>query len=452
MNTLQKNQLHTVTIEGYTSEAYGVCRLEGRAVFVPRALKGETWRIRIVKVTDTVVYARGDELLVPSPARRDPACPHFGKCGGCDAWHMSYEEELRFKLDRVNSALSRIGRQTVQAEEIIGSDSITRYRNKGIFAVSDKDGAAQCGFFRERTHELIAVDVCLIQNELAERAAKAVADYLNRNHIRAYDEASGKGSVRHVFCRKAVKTGDAVICVVSARGFGELTSNLTEAIRKACPEATGIVLNINKNKGNTVLAGDFYTLWGRDSIVDTLCGSYFTISPQAFFQINPPQAEKLYDRALAYAGSGALAFDLYCGAGTISLCLSRHFSHVIGAEIVPEAVENAKANAAANGIENAEFICADAGKAAQELAVRGLKPDTVVVDPPRKGMDEAAVQAVCSMLPERIVYVSCDPATLARDLFRFTSLGYSLREVTAVDMFPRTRHVETVVLMSRKDT
>ena len=211
MNTLQKNQLHTAKIEGYTCEAYGVCRLEGRAVFVPRALKGETWRIRIVKVTDTAVYARGEELLVPSPARRDPACPYFGKCGGCDTWHMSYEEELRFKLERVNSALTRIGKQTVHAEEIIGSDRITRYRNKGIFAVTDKDGEAQCGFFRERTHELIAVDACLIQNELAERAAKAVAIFLNRNHIRAYDEKSGKGSVRHVFCRKAVKTDDAVI-------------------------------------------------------------------------------------------------------------------------------------------------------------------------------------------------------------------------------------------------
>lgn len=451
MNTLQKNQLHTAKIEGYTSEAYGVCRLEGRAVFVPRALAGETWRIRIIKVTDTAVYARGEELLVPSPARRDPACPYFGKCGGCDSWHMSYDEELRFKLERVNSALSRIGKQTVQADEIIGSDSITRYRNKGIFAVSEKDGLAQCGFFRERTHELIAVDSCLIQNELTERAAKAVADFINRNHICAYNEKSGKGSVRHVFCRKAVKTDDAVICVVSAKGFGDHTPDLTDAIRKECPEATGIVLNINKAKGNTVLAGDFYTLWGRDSIVDMLCGSTFTISPQAFFQINPPQAEKLYDRALSYAGSGALAFDLYCGAGTISLCLSRHFAHVIGAEIVPEAVENAKANAAANGVENTEFICADAGKAAEELATRGLRPDTVVVDPPRKGMSAAAVRAVCSMSPERIVYVSCDPATLARDILLFSSLGYSLREVTAVDMFPRTRHVECVVKLTRSE-
>ena len=451
MNTLKKNQIHTVTIDGYTSEAYGVCRLEGRAVFVPRALKGETWRIRIVKVTDTVVYARGEELLVSSPARRDPACPYFGKCGGCDAWHMSYDEELRFKLERVNNALTRIGKQTVHAKEIIGSDLITRYRNKGIFAVTDKDGEAQCGFFRERTHELITVDSCLIQNELTERAAKVVAGFLNRYHIRAYDEERGKGTVRHVFCRRAAKTKDAVVCIVSAKGFGDRTAALTDALLSACPEITGIVLNINKAKGNTVLAGDFYTLWGRDSIVDELCGAAFTISPQAFFQINPQQAEKLYDCAIAYAGGGDLAFDLYCGAGTISLCLSRSFSRVIGAEIVPEAVENAKVNAAANEVRNTEFICADAGKAAEELAKRKLQPDTVVVDPPRKGMDEAAVRAVCAMAPARVVYVSCNPATLARDVLRFSELGYSLHEVTAVDMFPRTCHVETVVLMTRTE-
>jgi len=450
MNTLMKNQIHTVTIDGYTSEAYGVCRIDGRAVFVPRALAGEIWRIRIVKVTETAVYARGEELLSASPARRDPACPYFGKCGGCDTWHMSYDEELRFKLERVNNALTHIGKQTVQAEEIIGSDSITRYRNKGIFAVTDRDSEAHCGFFRERTHDLIEVDTCLIQNELSERAAKAITAFLNQNHILAYDETSGKGTVRHVFCRRAVQTGDAVICVVTAKGFGDLTNALTDSIRKVCPEVTGIVLNVNKAKGNTVLSGDFYTLWGRDSIVDTLCGSSFTISPQAFFQINPPQAEKLYRQALSYAGKGTLAFDLYCGAGTISLCLARTFAHVIGAEIVPEAVENAKANAAANDIQNVEFICADAGKAAEALAERELKPDSVVVDPPRKGMDESAVKAVCSMEPERVVYVSCNPATLARDILRFSNLGYSLSKVTAVDMFPRTCHVETVVLLSRK--
>ena len=444
MDDLKKNEIYTVRIDGYSSEAYGVCRIGGRAVFVPRALLGETWRVRIVKVSASAVYARGEELLESSPERMEPDCPYFGKCGGCDCRHMSYEEELRFKLDRVNSALKRIGKQTVEAQEIIGSEKTDRYRNKGIFAVSEADGRPLSGFFRERSHDLIVVDRCLLQNETSERAAKAVTSFMLQNGFRAYDEHSGKGSVRHVFCRSALQTGDAVVCVVSAQSFGEKTQLLVKTIREACPELSGIVLNINKTPGNAILSGDFYTLWGRAEIVDKLCSSNFRIAPQAFFQINPPQAEKLYERAMEYAQNGSLAFDLYCGAGTISLCLARRFDQVIGAEIVPEAIENARANAAANGVDNVEFLCADAGEAAQKLSARDLRPDVIVVDPPRKGMSEEAVRAVCSMSPERVVYVSCDPATLARDILRFTELGYTLREATAVDMFPRTSHVETV--------
>ena len=439
-----KNQIYTVKIDGYSSEAYGVCRIGGRVVFVPRALAGEIWRVRIVKVGSSAVYAHGEELLASSPERIEPDCPYFGKCGGCDCRHMSYAEELHFKEERVNSALQRIGKQTLTVREIIGSDMLERYRNKGIFAVADLNGQQACGFFRERTHELIGVDRCLLQTELAERAAQAVVSFLCENALPAYDENSGRGTVRHVFCRRAIKGSDAVVCVVSAKGFGDRTASLVDTLRAACPELSGIVLNINKSRGNTILAGDFYTLWGRAEIVDELCGSRFSISPQAFFQINPPQAEKLYERAVQYADGGELAFDLYCGAGTISLCLARVFRRVIGAEIVPEAVENAKENAAANGAANVEFICADAGAAARELAERKLCPDVIVVDPPRKGMDEAAIRAVSSMGPERVVYVSCDPATLSRDILRFAEFGYALREVTAVDMFPRTCHVETV--------
>ena len=448
MEELKKNQIYTVAIDGYSSEAYGVCRIGGRAAFVPRALEGEKWRVRIVKVGASAVYARGEELLEPSLARIEPDCPFFGKCGGCDCRHMSYEEELRFKLDRVNAALERIGRQTVKAKEIVGSDVIERYRNKGIFAVAEVDGAPQSGFFRERSHELIGVDRCLLQNELAERAAKAVTAFMDKNAFPAYDEKSGRGTVRHVFCRRALRTSDAVVCIVSAKGFGDKTPLLVDALRETCPELSGIVLNVNKTPGNTVLTGEFHTLWGKAEIVDELCGSKFSIAPQAFFQINPPQAERLYERAVRYAGSGELAFDLYCGAGTISLCLAGHFRRVIGAEIVPEAIENARANAKANGVENIEFLCADAGEAAQKLAERDLRPDVIVVDPPRKGMSEEAVRAVCSMGPQRVVYVSCDPATLARDILRFTELGYTLPEATAIDMFPRTSHVETVVLMT----
>ena len=451
MISLKKNEIYSVTIEDLSSEANGVCHINGCAVFVPRALPGEEWEIKIVKAASDRAYARAERLIKAAPGRVEPACPYYGKCGGCDTWHMSYEDELRFKLGRVNDALRRIGKQSVQAAEIIGSDRITHYRNKAIFAVADVNGKACCGFFRERSHELVPVDDCLIQDPLGRRAAGAVTSFMNLHGIRAYDEKSGSGVVRHVFFRRAMQSRDALLCIVARKGFGDKTSALVQALREACPELTGIVLNINRSTGNTVLSGDFYTLWGRASIHDRLCGFDFDIAPQAFFQVNPPQAEKLYAKALEYAQltNDLLALDLYCGAGTISLCLAGKAGRVIGAEIVPEAVENAKQNAAANKVVNVDFIRADAGQAAMALHERGERPDVIVVDPPRKGLQPNAVEAVAAMAPERVVYVSCDPATLSRDVLRFTACGYRLTEATAVDMFPRTRHVETVCLLSK---
>lgn len=452
MEDLKKNEIVEAEITGWSSDGAGVCRVKGRAVFVPRTIPGERWEIRILKVTASAVFARGERLLQASPARIEPDCPHFGKCGGCDMRHLRYEDELRFKLGRVNDALRRIGRQEVQATEILGSEKLDRSRNKAIFAVAEtKDGPA-FGFYRERSHELIPVADCRLQSELSCRCAKAVVAFLKREKLHAYDEASGKGTVRHVFCRQARQTKDAVLCICSAAGFGNRTQALVEHLRKECPELTGIVLNINKTRGNTVLSGDFYTLWGNEILHDKLCGLAFSIAPQAFFQINPPQAEHLYEKAAAYAGAGKedLVFDLYCGAGTISLRMATDAGQVIGAEIVPEAVENAGENARRNGIGNAEFLCGDAGEAAKALAERGLRPRIVVVDPPRKGMSEEAVKAVASMEPEKIVYVSCGPETLARDILRFQELGYALREATAVDMFPRTCHVETVCLLCKQ--
>ena len=448
---LKKNELFTVRIEGYTSEALGVCRIAGRAVFVPGTIAGEIWEVRIVKVASAAVYGRGERLIEASPEREKPQCPYFGRCGGCDTWHMSYEAELAFKLQKVNDALEHIGRQSVKAKEIIKAGDCTHYRNKGIMAVADVNGRACSGFFRERSHQIIEIDDCLIQNELCAKAAHAVTAFLAENGIPAYSEETGKGTVRHIYTRRACHSSDAVLCIVSAKGFGTLTEKLVTAVHAACPEFTGIVLNINKSRGNTVLDGDFYTLWGRDGITDSLCGVSFDISPRAFFQINPPQAEKLYEKALEYADVDKTdtVLDLYCGAGTISLCLAKKTGKVIGAEIVPQAIENAKENAAANGITNAEFICADAGRAAQEFLRRGEAPKVIVVDPPRKGMDAGTVKTVCSMNAERIVYVSCNPSTLARDIVLFNENGYVLRKATAVDMFPRTSHVETVVLMSR---
>lgn len=451
MESLRKNEIYRVTIEAYSSDAYGVCRIDGQAVFVPKTLVGETWDIRIVKVSSSAVYARAETLIVSSDARIVPDCALFGKCGGCDTRHMNYDEELRFKLGRVNDALRRIGQQSLQAGEIIGADSILRYRNKGILAVSEVNGKAQAGFYRQRSHELIPVEDCLIQNELCLRAAKTVTEFMNANGIAAYNEESSKGAVRHVFCRRSYYGYDAVLCIVSAKGFGGLTDKLVNALRGHCPELTGIVLNINKSPGNVVLSGAFHTLWGKPNMTDTLCGFRYDIAPQAFYQVNPPQAEKLYMKALEYAApeKDQLCLDMYCGAGTISMVLASKAGQVIGAEIVPEAVENAGLNAKANGMDNLRFICADASEAAGQLAAEGLHPAVVVTDPPRKGMDRAAIEAITSMQPERIVYVSCNPATLARDILYFSELGYTLTKACAVDMFPGTCHVESVACLCR---
>jgi 23S rRNA (uracil1939-C5)-methyltransferase len=446
MEELKKNQIYTSVIDGWSADGAGVCHISGRAVFVPRAIPGEVWDVKILKVSSSAVYGLGAVLREASPARLKPLCPYFGACGGCDTWHISYEEELRFKLGRVNDALCHVGGIDFEVKDIIPAESFERYRNKGIYAAADINGTAAAGFYRQRSHDLIRVDSCLIQNELADRAAGAVVRWMNEN------EDTGRGNVRHVFTRRAVHTADAVLCIVTARGFGASTQELVAYLRAQCPELTGIVLCVNKSRGNAILEGAFHTLWGSDILRDTLCGFSFSISPQAFFQINPPQAEKLYGRAVEYAAltGTETVLDLYCGAGTISMCLARGAKKVVGAEIVPEAVANAGENAAANGVSNAEFICADAGEAAAVLASRGLKPDVVVVDPPRKGMYPEAVDAVCGMKPQRVVYVSCNPATLARDISRFQSAGYELQAASAVDMFPRTSHVETVVQLSRK--
>ena len=451
MSDLKKNDIFETTIEGYTSEGSGVCRIDGRAVFVPRTIQGEVWKVRIVKVTNTAVYGRAEEAVSLSAERVLPECKSFLRCGGCVLQHMSYDEELRFKLQKVNNALRRIGGQSIEAKSIIGSDEISRYRNKGIYAVRSVGGKPCSGFFAARTHELIPIDACLIQTELADKVAASVLGFMASSGVPAYDEKSGEGAIRHVFVRCAVNTDDAVACIVSARGLHGKTEALINSLRRDCPELTGIVLNINKSRGNTVLAGDFHTLWGSEIMRDSLGGIEYEISPQAFYQINPPQAEKLYEKVLEYAAPtrDETVLDMYCGAGTISLYLAKRAGKVIGAEIIPEAIENAKKNAKNNGIENAEFICADASEAAERFLESGIHPATVVVDPPRKGMSDTAIKAICGMSPEKVVYVSCNPATLARDIAVFGGLGYELRDATAVDMFPRTVHVESVVLMSR---
>ena len=445
---LEKNSSHRAVICGYSSQGEGIARIGGAAVFVKGALDGETCRVKIIKAGKTAAWAILEQVETPSPARIQPECPVFRTCGGCALLHMDYQEELRMKRRRVEDAMARLGGCPIQVEEMLGAAETMAYRNKSILAVTDKGGRAQAGFFRARSHDVVPAVHCLIESDYSARAAAAVCRWMDENRVPAYDEKNGKGAVRHIFTRVGRESGEGMVCLVSAEERLPL-QKLVDALLDACPETVSIVLNRNRSRGNTVLAGDFRTLWGKAGIQDVLCGFTFQLAPQSFYQVNPVQAQRLYERAVEYADGAGELLELYCGTGTLSLCLARRAGHVTGAEIVPEAVENARENARNNGVENVDFVCADAAQAAEAYRHLGKRPEAVVVDPPRKGLAPQVIESVAAMAPERIVYVSCDPATLARDVKLFAQHGYTPRRLTAVDMFPRTPHVETVVLLSR---
>ena len=447
MEQLKENSIYTGTVEGYSSEGLGIVRLDGAVVFVPGTVRGEEIDLRITKVMKTCAAGEVVKLRKPSPERTKPECPYFGQCGGCDFQHMSYTEELRAKRQRVQDALTRLGGTDLQVEEILGAKDPTHYRNKSQYPVGP---GGTIGFYKARSHQVVGVDRCLIQSEVSDKTAKAVGDWMRRYKISAYDERTGKGLVRHLYVRVNRK-GESLCCVVVNGKQLPREPELAAFVRAAAPRTVGVVLNTNTKKGNVILGDKYRTLWGQDFLMDTLCGLRFKLSVPSFYQVNRDQAEVLYGKALEFAGltGEETVLDLYCGTGTITLCMAAKAKKVIGAEIVPPAIADAKENAARNGIENAEFFCGDAADIAAKLEQDGLRPDVITVDPPRKGLSPEVIASVAAMGPERVVYVSCDPATLGRDVKLFAELGYRAIRACAVDMFPGTRHVETVVLLSK---
>lgn len=443
----REGQLCRLVIDGYASDGAGVARLDGMVVFVQGGIRGEACDVRLTHVGRSALWGRVEEVVNPSPARIFPRCLHYTKCGGCQFRHMNYAEELEAKRIRVEDALRRLGGAEIHVSAILGAEQVDRYRNKAQFPVAK---GPRIGFYRPRSHDVIDVDDCLLQGEAAARLRGAVKEWMAEYSIPAYNERTFTGLVRHVYVRTN-RAGRSLCCLlVNGRGVPR-EAELVRALRRAEPNLAGIVLGVNEKHNNVILGDSYRTLWGEDFLSDTLCGLTFRLSVPSFYQVNPAQTEVLYGKALEFAGlTGAeTVLDLYCGIGTISLVMARKAGMVWGAEVVPQAVDDAIANAQRNHIENARFLCADAGEAARYLEGEGVRPDVVCVDPPRKGLAEDVVDTIADMGPQRVVYVSCDPGTLGRDVKRFAGRGYTLKRAVAVDMFPRTAHVETVVLLSK---
>lgn len=448
---LNKNQIYEATIVDYTAEGQGIAKVEGCAVFVPNAIAGEVCRIRIEKAQKTWAAGRIVEILEKSHHRVQRSCAISASCGGCNFHHMDYEEETRLKAERVRQCLNRIGGESLEHVPILAAPATTCYRNKAQYPVAaDKKGRAYAGFFRAGTHSVVENDRCGILPAEMDGVKDAVVSYVNHYRVSVYDETVHKGLLRHIYVRRGVVSGQILVCLaVNGRKIPH-PEDLIARLRKIPGFAT-LVLSVNTKKGNTVLGDEEVVLHGPGYIEDTLCGLTFRLSPKSFYQVNHHQAQRLYEAAIAQAEitKADTVLDLYCGVGTITLCMAKAAGKVIGVEVVPQAVEDARENAKRNGIENAEFFCGDAGQAALELESKGIKADVVVVDPPRKGLNADTIEALARFAPRRIVYVSCDPATLARDVALLKERGYTLKNAMAADLFPRCAHVESVVTLSK---
>lgn len=453
---LQKNQILTLCIERLSSDGSGVAHsADGEAVFVPGTAPGDEARVRIVKDCGRYAFGILDELLTSSPDRIPVDCPVAGPCGGCSLRHLDYAAELRAKQESVLDAFRRIGGLEVPVLDILPSPEVDRYRNKVQFPVGlDKNGAPCIGFYAGRTHRIVPCPDCRLQPGVLNEIGNALCTFFAQQGIRPYDEQSGKGLVRHIFLRRGAHSGQIMVCLVCTRAKLPHAEQLCAALRKQFPAISTILLNVNAKNTNVILGSENHILYGPGYIEDTLCGVPVRLGPLSFYQVNTLAAERLYGVAAQYAQltpDDAL-LDLYCGMGTIGLSMAEQCRELIGVEIVPEAIESAKANAARMGeavAAKSRFFCADAGQAATQLAAEGLHPDIVMLDPPRKGCDEATLSAVVRMAPRRVVYVSCNPATAARDAAWLEQNGYHTEKVQPVDLFPRTKHCECVIALSK---
>lgn len=447
---MKKNEIVNLEITALINEGSGVGRYDGMAVFVPFSAVGDVIECRIVKVLKSYAYGKIESIVTPSPDRIRNTCSAFGKCGSCVFRHITYEAELKAKDGFVRDAFRRLGGLDPEFLPICGSEKVDGYRNKLQMPVARDDNGIISGFFSERSHRVIPIDKCLLQPEIFSEIIEFTKAEAARLKISIYNEQAHEGVLRHIYLRKGHYSGEICAVLVVKRKTPELSA-LAAALMKRFPVIKGVAANINPNKTNVILGEREILLRGDLNIRDTMCGVNVEISPKSFYQVNTPAAENLYRQAAEFAEpDGKTVLDLYCGAGTVGLSMENKAKQIIGVEIIPEAVENARKNAQNSGFTNAEFICADAGEAAFDLANRKLLPDVILLDPPRKGCDENTLSACVTMNPERIVMISCNAATAARDCKYLSENGYSVKTVRAFDLFPRTKHVECVVLLERQ--
>jgi 23S rRNA (uracil1939-C5)-methyltransferase len=472
----KKDDLLTVEITDIGNDGEGIGKIDGYTLFIKDAVIGDKVKAKIMKAKKNYAYAHLEEVITPSKDRVRPRCPIARQCGGCQIQNMSYESQLKFKQNKVRNNIIRLGgfdEKEIDSimEHIIGMDDPFKYRNKAQFPVGkDKNGKIVTGFYAGHSHNIIPNTDCIIGVPDNKEILEIIIAHMEKNHIEPYDEVTGKGLVRHILIRKGFVSGQLMVCLVVNYKNKNNTDNIyiknqDELISKlsSITGMTSISVSINTEKTNVIMGTEIHTIWGQDTIKDTLCGLEFNISPLSFYQVNPVQTEKLYGQAIEYAGltGNETVWDLYCGIGTITLSMSKKAKQVYGVEIIPQAIDDANDNAARNNISNAKFYV---GKAEEVLpdfyekesekdsSSNALHPDVIVVDPPRKGCDQMCLDTMLKMAPNRIVYVSCDSATLARDLRILCDGGYKLEHVRPCDMFPMSVHVETVVLLTRQNT
>lgn len=449
---LRKNEIYETEITGMTTEGSGVCRIDGMAVFVPMTVIGDKLKVKIVKVLKNYAFGIIHELLILGKGRIESDCPVFRQCGGCVFRHVNYQTELQYKEQFVKDAFTRIGKLNPVFEPVLGSETRDCYRNKAQYPVAMQDGKLVCGFYAKHSHRVISFTDCYLHPKIFQQILNYLLPLLQKAHISAYDEQSHTGELRHIYIRKGYHSGEIMLCFVTRTSIRKKLSFLSD-LQQQFPNIVSISESVNPAKTNVIMGQSVAILAGKNAITDSMCGNDIKISPQSFYQVNTAQAEKLYTIAKNYANlqGNELLLDLYCGAGTIGLSMADNVRKLIGVEVIPQAIENAKENAMQNQISNAEFYCGDAGMISEKLLKQKISPDVVILDPPRKGCDSTTIQSVIKMQPAKIVMISCNPSTCARDASVFAENHYIAEKVRAVDLFPGTAHVECVVLMSRND-